>query len=79
MITFFVHSDQPLNEERNDLPPIPNLIRGDHILLPPQRDPIACMEREHDIVLHIGDPAAAVGAQRNGVVELLVGLNVCGE
>ena len=59
-------------KEKQDIPPIPYLIRSGHILLPSQRDPIASMECKHNIILHITDPTTAVGAQRNGVIELLI-------
>lgn len=52
------------------IPPIPDLSRRILILPPPQRDPIARMEREDDVVRHVRHAAASVRSLADGVVEL---------
>ena len=58
-----------LEREAGYLPPITDISGRVFILLPPQRNPIARVEREDDVVCHICHAAASVWACADSVVQ----------
>ena len=58
------------------LPPVPDIVSGISIFLPPQSYAIAGMECKNNIIRDIGDAAATICRCVDGVVELGVVLDI---
>ena len=64
--------------ESSTVPPISDISGRVFILLPPQRDPIARVEREDDVVCNIGHAVASVRPFADGVVQFRAVVDVGG-
>ena len=64
---------------RGEVSPVPDVGRSDNVLLPAQRDAVAGVEGEDDVVGHVPDAVAAIGTERDDIEQLREVLHVGGQ